>query len=400
MSAGTGERVDVARLLSARSPDLAEHHARFGPLPVLGAPQLVDRLTRAGLTGRGGAGFPTWRKVADVRAAGARRTVVVANGAEGEPGSHKDAMLLARAPHLVLDGLALAAAAVGADEVHLYAGGAALGGIRVALAERRDRRVQLTEAPETFVAGEESAVVNRLQGGPAVPLDRTSRVTRAGVRGRPTLVQNVETLAHLALIARYGPEWFRSVGLPDDPGTRLVSVTGDVPRGGVLEVASGTGLAHLLRERDADPRGVRAVLVGGYHGAWVPGPELGHTRLSAASLQRYGASPGAGILHVLGAQRCGLVASALIATWLGQQSSRQCGPCVNGLPAMADALTRLARRERTPDLVGQVQRLSAVVTGRGSCRHPDGTARFVRSTLATFQSDVSAHLRGVCEVTG
>jgi NADH:ubiquinone oxidoreductase subunit F (NADH-binding) len=398
MSISTSERVGVARLLSTPTPDLAEHRAHFGPLPCLDVPQLVDLLKRAGLVGRGGAGFPTWRKLADVAAAGARHPVVVANGAEGEPLSDKDAVLLHRSPHLVLDGLALVASALGAREVHVYAGAAAVQSVRAALAERGDRRTQLTEAPDAFVAGEESAVVNRLQGGPALPLDRTLRVTRSGFRGRPTLVQNVETLAHLALLARYGPDWFRAAGRPDEAGTRLLTLSGDLARRGVLEVESGAGIGALLARRGVDLREVRAVLVGGYHGAWVPGAELAHTELSVASLRRFGAAPGAGVVHVLGTRRCGLAASAEIASWLGQQSARQCGPCVNGLPALADVLTRLARRERTPGLVREVHRLSEVVTGRGSCRHPDGTARFVRSALAVFDNDVAAHLQGACEV--
>lgn len=388
----------VPRLLTTTSPDLATHTARHGALPSLDGRRLVAMLEASGLAGRGGAGFPTWRKLADVAATATRRTVVVANGAEGEPGSSKDAVLLADAPHLVLDGLALAGAALGAHELHLYAGAHALGAVRTALAERPGLRVTLTEAPDTFVSGEESAVVRALAGGPAVPLDRTTRITQRGLRGRPTLVQNVETLAHLALAARHGADWFRSVGPVDDPGTRLVTLSGDVTTAGVLEVASGTNLAALLADAGTDPSRVRAVLVGGYHGAWVPGTALGRTDLSVSSLRSFGASPGAGVVHVLGVHRCGLTAAAEIATWLGAQSARQCGPCVNGLPTMAATLTRLARRERTPALVDEVHRLAAVVTGRGSCRHPDGTARFVRSSLAVFDDDVRAHLHGRCTV--
>lgn len=402
----TAERVDVppdqprgARLLSARSPELAAHTAQHGPLPTLSGPQLVALLEASGLAGRGGAGFPTWRKLADVAATATRRTVVVANGAEGEPRSSKDAVLLADAPHLVLDGLALAGAALGAHRLHLYSGAHALAPVRAALAERPGMRVILTEAPDTFVAGEESAVIRALGGGPALPYDRTTRITQKGLRGRPTLVQNVETLAHLALAARHGAAWFRSVGPVEDPGTRLVTLSGDVTHPGVREVASGTNLAALLADAGTDPTRVRAVLVGGYHGAWVPGPELGRTTLSVTSLSRFGASPGAGVLHVLGVDRCGLTAAADIATWLGTQSARQCGPCVNGLPTMAATLTRLAHGERTPALVGEVRRLADVVTGRGSCRHPDGTARFVHSSLTVFDHDVRAHLHGACEAT-
>lgn len=399
MTTDTTTEAGVSRLLAARAPDLASHAAQHGPLPTLTAEALIALLEDSGLAGRGGAGFPTWRKLADVSATATRRTIVVANAAEGEPGSSKDAVLLADAPHLVLDGLALAGAALRAQELHLYAGAHALAPVRAALAERPRMRVTLTEAPDTFISGEESAVVQALSGGPAVPFDRTTRITQKGLRGRPTLVQNVETLAHLALVARHGAGWFRSVGPVADPGTRLVTLSGDVRAAGVLEVASGANLAALLADAGTDPAGVRAVLVGGYHGAWVPGVELARTDLSVGSLRRFGATPGAGILHVLGVQRCGLTAAAEIATWLGTQSAQQCGPCVNGLPTMAATLTRLARGERSPKLPGEIRRLAEVVTGRGSCRHPDGTARFVRSSLAVFEHDVRAHLHGSCEAT-
>ncbi len=397
MTSTAAPPVEERRVLAAPAPDLAAHATQHGGLPAVAPAQLLHELEASGLAGRGGAGFPAWRKLADVAPG---RAVVVANGAEGEPLSRKDAVLLRDAPHLVLDGLALAGAAVGADELHLVAGAGSLGPVRKALAQRPGLAVRLTAAGEGFVAGEESAVVRALGGGPALPLDRTTRITRSGLGGRPTLVQNVETLAHLALVARHGARWFRSVGPVDDPGTRLVTLSGDVRAPGVLEVAAGTPLAALLDSAGTDPAAVRAVLVGGYHGGWVPGRALAEVHLSTSGLRRWGAAPGAGVLHVLGHHRCGLAAAAEITTWLAGQSARQCGPCVNGLPALAEVLTRVAHGERDPALPAQVRRLAAVVTGRGSCRHPDGTARFVRSTLDTFSTDVAAHLRGVCEVRG
>ena len=209
----------TARLFAAPGPSLAAHQQRFGPLPDSAATTLVTLLEEAGLTGRGGAGFPTARKIASVTG---RKAVVIGNGAEGEPLSHKDAELLASAPHLVLDGLGVAAAAVAADKVVIYVPGAAVPAIETALDERRSarldpRRVTVVEAPEGFVSGEESAVVRRVEGGPAMPRDRTVLTSICGVRGRPTLVNNVETLAQVALIARYGPHWFRSVGDPTEP---------------------------------------------------------------------------------------------------------------------------------------------------------------------------------------
>ena len=391
---------DTRRLFAAGGPSLTQHCARFGPLPALThASELIGVLDEAGLRGRGGAGFPTGRKLAAITG---RRPVVIANGADGEPASDKDAVLLQRAPHLILDGLAAVAAALGSRETHLYAGALALPAIRHALQERRatgwdSPTVHLSEAPETFIAGEESAVINRLAGRAAVPLDRVIRITDSGLRGRPTLVHNVETLAQVALIARYGPRWFRSLGTPAEPGTMLVTLSGTATPG-VLEVPLGIPLADLLRDHtDLDAPDVRAVLLGGFHGAWIPGALTAQACLSRESLNPLGATPGAGVVHVLGAGECGLQASADIAVYLAQQSAGQCGPCLNGLPALAETLTQLAYRRPQPNAAREANRLVAIVDGRGACKHPDGTARFIRSALHTFTQDIALHLHGRCE---
>ena len=388
------------RLFAAAGPSLTQHYARFGPLPAhTHADELIGVLDEAGLRGRGGAGFPTGRKMAAITGP---RPVVIANGAEGEPASDKDAVLLHHAPHLVLDGLAAVAAALGSRESHLYAGASTLPAIRHALQERQAARwggptVHLSEAPETFIAGEESAVINRIAGRTAVPLDRVVPVTDSGLRGRPTLVQNVETLAHVALIARYGPRWFRSIGTPAEPGTMLVTLSGTATPG-VLEVPLGIPLAHLLRDHaDLNAPDVRAVLLGGFHGAWIPGALTAQACLSRESLNPLGATPGAGVVHVLGTAECGLRRSADIATYLAQQSAGQCGPCLNGLPALAETLTQLAYRRPQPNAAREATRMVAIVDGRGACKHPDGTARFIRSALHTFTNDIALHLRGRCE---
>ncbi len=395
-----GAPVGGRRLFAAAGPALTQHRARYGTVPALTrSDELIGLVAEAGLTGRGGAGFPTGRKLVAITG---RRPVVIANGAEGEPASDKDAVLLQCAPHLVLDGLAAVAAALGSRETHLYLSAPALPAVRHALQERRAAggdggTAHLHEAPDTFISGEETAVVNGVAGRRAVPSDRIVRITDSGLWGRPTLVLNVETLAHIALIARYGPGWFRSVGTPTEPGTMLVTLSGEAPAG-VLEVPLGTPLGDLLRDHAGlDAADVRAVLLGGYHGTWVSGDRTAQACLSRESLAPLGATPGAGVVHVLGAGGCGLQVSADIATYLAQQSAGQCGPCLNGLPALAETLTQLAYRRPQPNTVRQVTRLVALVEGRGSCKHPDGTARFIRSALRTFSEDVELHLRGRCE---
>ncbi|MGY2873336.1 NADH:ubiquinone oxidoreductase subunit F (NADH-binding) [Marmoricola sp. URHA0025 HA25] len=361
-----------------------------GPLPRMDAQTLADLLAEAGLTGRGGAGFPTARKLA---ALDGRRPVVVGNAMEGEPLSHKDAVLLQHSPGLVLDGLEVLSRALKASRTIL-----AVGGTVPVPAARRGIEVRRLE--DTFVAGQETALVNQLNGHGPLPTDPTTPVFRKGVDGRPTLVLNAETLAQLSLVTRHGAAWFRGEGLPDDPGTFLITLSAStpalLPSAGVLEAARGVSLAEVVRRGGGDPGRVQAVLVGGYHGAWIPGSAL-DTALSVPGLKPFGATPGAGIVHLLDTDTCPLAMAARVTAYLAGQSARQCGPCLNGLPHMAETLSRIARPGAEPRLVVQLERLNALVAGRGACKHPDGTVRFVASTLRVFDAHVDQHLRGYCD---
>ena len=404
----------LPRLLPATPEDLRAHLARYGPTPYRGrANLLIADIEASGLTGRGGAAFPVHRKLALVARAGARqgRKVVVANGAESEPASRKDEMLLRLAPNLVLDGLQLAAEAVGATEAHLYLHYAPGPQILRALAERSSAGldwlgVTITQAPPRFLAGQEAAVVNRLGGGPALPTFQPPRVSERGLGGGPTLVQNVETLAHLALIARYGPRWFRAVGTSDEPGSMLTTIYRPDAKAHIREAAIGTPLSALLGASDgasdgdgAGGPGVQAWLVGGYHGTWLPMPDAAGVTLDNVSLRRFGAAAGAGVLAALPSGRCGLTEAARVTGYLAAESAGQCGPCLNGLPRIAAALAELAgsghRRQTRADL----ERWSGLVKGRGACNHPDGTVRFVRSALTVFEPEIGRHARGQCSAT-
>jgi NADH:ubiquinone oxidoreductase subunit F (NADH-binding) len=385
----------LPRLLPRRPEDLRGHLARFGPVPYRGRHgALIGHVEASGLTGRGGAAFPAHRKLAIVAAARGPK-VVVANGAESEPASRKDETLIRAAPHLILDGLQLAAETVGASEAYLYLHQGAGAGIWRALRERAASGqdligVTLADTPPRFLAGQESAVVNRLGGGPAIPVFTPPRVTEQGLGGQPTLVQNVETLAHLALIARYGPRWFRALGTPAEPGSMLTTC---YPASGgcrVSEAAIGTALATLL-----GPGGkAQAWLVGGYHGSWIA-PDARLT-LDNGSLRVLGAAVGAGVLAALPADRCGVAETARVASYLAAESAGQCGPCLNGLPRIAATLAELAGPWPRQDARGDVERWAALVNRRGACSHPDGTVRFVRSALRVFEPEFRLHERGRC----
>ena len=393
----------LPRLLPQAPEDLRAHLARYGPVPYRNqAGALIKDVEASGLTGRGGAAFPVHRKLAAVARAGVRqgRPVAVANGAESEPASRKDELLLQLAPNLVLDGLQLAAEAVGAGEAHLYLHRAPGPQILRALAERTARgldrlAVTITQAPPRFLAGQETAVVNRLGGGPALPTFQPPRVSERGLGGAPTLVQNVETLAHLALIARYGPRWFRAVGTAGEPGSMLTTIYHPDGKARVHEVAIGTPLGTLLGG-GAD---VQAWLAGGYHGTWLPLPDATGITLDNASLRQFGAAAGAGVLAALPAGRCGLAEAARVTRYLAAESAGQCGPCLNGLPRIAAALAELAGPGHRRQTLADLKRWSGLVEGRGACNHPDGTVRFVRSALVVFEPEIQRHARGLCSAT-
>ena len=376
-----------------RPLSFAEHCLRYGKPPVeLSAVELRARVEASGLTGRGGAAFPTSVKLEAV-ARGRARPVVVANGAEGEPPSGKDKVLLGYAPHLVLDGAVLAAHAVGARRAIVATTSAMHARVRSALAERHDGvAVETAVIPDTFVAGEETALVNFLNGRPALPTFVPPRPFERGVGGAPTLVLNVETLAHLALVARYGGASFRRSGTAEEPGTALVTVSGAVSEPGVYEVELGSPLAALLEQAAAEPD-AQAYLIGGLFGTWVGGEDGRRARLSNADLGRVGASLGARAIVVLPRGTCGIVETARIARYLADQSARQCGPCVHGLAATADSIEQIAGRSRRADY-GLLRRRLAQIAGRGACRHPDGAVGLVASALRVFPKELERHLHG------
>ena len=318
--------------------------------------------------------------------------MVIGNGVEGEPASDKDKVLLAVAPHLVLDGAVGAAELTSAGQVVLVVHHTVREIVDRAAAERRDPvPVRVMTAADRFVAGEASAVVHWVERGVAAP---TGRPPRLGAR--PVLVQNVETLAHLALILRHGANWFRSAGSSGEPGSMLVTMLGAVRRPGVYEIETGTPVGRLIELAGGPAGPPGALLIGGYFGIWTEPATALPLPFSAAGLAPVGASPGAGMVAVLPRTACGLRETARITRYLARSSAGQCGPCMFGLDAIAGQLERLAAG-RVCDLTLVHRWLGQV---RGACRHPDGTALMVASALRVFRAEAGRHARGRCGVTG
>jgi NADH:ubiquinone oxidoreductase subunit F (NADH-binding) len=325
---------------------------------------------------------------------------LLVNAAEGDPMSSKDRVLLEAVPHLVLDGALAVAAAIGARSVVIAVpddAAAAHGALVAALLERGgERDVSVVEVPVAYLAGEETALIAHLEGRPLKPTTVPPRPFERGLRRRPTLVQNPETLAHVALIHRHGPAWFRQVGTPDHPGSALVTVSGAVRRPGVQEIACGAELSSVLATAGDPLEPLRAVLVGGCHGVWIAGDELESVTLDDVGLAYHGGSLGAGVIVALGRSACPAHELARAIGYLAEQSAGQCGPCSHGLPAIAELLAEAVTGRALPGAHRRLDRWSRDLPGRGACHLPDGAMRVLRSGMRVFATELAAHERGPC----
>jgi len=368
-------------------------------------PELSALASAIGLNGRGGAAFPLARKLSSIDANSGRRTpVVIVNASEGDPTSAKDRELALRSPHLILDGLHILADALGARRrvVVAHRHGTIAHSLHRATGERDDMPApEFALGPAGFVASEASALVNLLNSGDARPLGRFAPIWEQGVGAAPTLVVNAETAAQLALAARFGPQWFAAVGHPDEPGTCLVTMSGALPRPGVVEIPSGLTVRELLGRTGAAADSL--ALVGGLAGTWVRRADIAQLPWTVGAMNRAGVSRGVGSMVVLGAGGCQLVESARILGYLAQESAGQCGPCMFGLPAIADDLNALVSGRA--DALDRLNRRLPVVVGRGGCAHPDGAVAMAGSALRLLTGPLATHLsehlsRGGCAATG
>ena len=394
-------RIGAARLTAGldRMPrlDLGAHREVFGPLPRLPIGELISMAEQVDLRGQGGAAFPFARKLrAVVQSAEAADspTIVVVNATEGEPGSVKDKMLMIRSPYLILSGAALVAEALGADEIIVGVAGNELANrsIETAIAAEAGLRkmVRVVQLPDRFISGESGALVRGINGKRPIPPGTKVLASDFGVDNLPTLLSNASTFAQLAVLALLGPERFAAVGTPEEPGTILLSVGGSAAHPAVVEVPTGLPLGTVLDICQA-PAG-DGVLVGGYHGMWLPAETAYVVPVSREGLAAVGGTLGSGIVLPLGDGTCPLGEVSRVANYLAGESAGQCGPCKVGLPAIARSLAALVDGSGGIEALDVARRSAAGVAGRGACSHPDGMTRFVLSALDVFTEDLAAHV--------
>lgn len=392
------------RLLGAGAEDGAAYAAAGGYRPLTDAPALLEQTELSGLSGRGGAAFPLATKLRSVADNGRRRAtapVVVANGEEGEPASVKDRWLLRNRPHLVLDGLRLAARVVGADRGYVYVSDPrAAAAVESALAEAPadsfdGLRVTPAIVDPGYVAGEETAAVRMLNGGPAKPTDKPPRPFEQGVDGRPTLVSNVETLANLVYVHRHGAEAFRSLGTPMSPGTFLATVTGAGRPPALYELPYGIAFTDLLAHHGVPAESVRGVLMGGYFAGLLNTDVLDAT-LDHESIRRLGSGLGCGAISIL-TDDCPVAVAAAVMDYFDRENAGQCGSCFNGTAAMAAVTGALRDGVATDEDLARLERWSMVLRGRGACGTLDGATNIAASLLRHFPQVVARHLDNSCE---
>ncbi|MDT5227327.1 MAG: hypothetical protein QOH94_1120 [Mycobacterium sp.] len=382
--------------------DFAAYQALGGYRPLAAADELLGEIESSGLLGRGGAGFPLAVKVRAVRDNGrsAGGAVVVANGEEGEPASTKDRWLLRHRPHLILDGLRLAAGLVAAERTYVYVSDAdSARSMEAALAELGPDSlggiaVEVHTVEPGYVAGEETAAVRALNGGPAKPTDKPPRPFEQGVGGLPTLVSNVETLAWLPFLQCHGSAEFRSVGTAGSPGSFLVTVTGAGRPPGLYEIPHGLAFTELLALHGVSPEHVRGALMGGYFAGLLDRGVLDAT-LDHETLRGFGCGLGNGAITVI-TDDCPLAVAASVLAYFDRENAGQCGSCFNGTAAMAAVAGALRDGVATDEDVARLRRWSVVLRGRGACATLDAATNIAASLLANFPDLVQSHLGNGC----
>ena len=383
--------------------DLDAYRRAGGYQPLADADGLLSEVESSGLVGRGGAAFPLAVKLRSVRdngVAAGRGTVIVANGEEGEPASIKDRWLLRNRPHLILDGLRLAAAIVGATDAHVYVSDhESARSVDTALSELGSQALDgvslhlVTVAPG-YVAGEETAAVRAINSGPAKPTDKPPRPFESGVGGLPTLVSNVETLANLPFLRQQGSAAFRSHGTPLSPGTFLATITGAGRPPVLYELPHGLAFTELLALHGISPGEVRGALMGGYF-AGLLNRQVLETTLDHETMRRLGSGLGCGAISVI-TDDCPVAVAASVLSYFDRENAGQCGSCFNGTAAMAAAAAALRDSVATTEDVDRLRRWSVVLRGRGACATLDAACNVAATLLDQFAREVANHLGGGC----
>jgi NADH-quinone oxidoreductase subunit F len=376
---------------------------------------IIKTIEASGLRGRGGAGFPTGQKWRLVRQQPEPVKYVICNGDEGDPGAFMDRMILESFPYRVIEGLAIAALAVGAHEAIFYVRHEyphALRRLRAALTKCERRgwlgerllgcdyplRISIKEGAGAFVCGEETALIASVEGRRGMPRLRPPFPAQAGLWGKPTLINNVETLALVPWIIRHGAEAFASLGTGTSKGTKVFSLAGKVRRAGLIEIPMGTTLRQIVEDIGGGVgpgRRFKAVQIGGPSGGCVPA-RLADTPVDYESLRAIGAIMGSGGMVVLDDTACMVDIARYFLQFTQNQSCGKCTFCRIGTKRMLELLNRLCNGTAERKHLEELERLAPQVAEGSLCGLGKTAPNPVLTTLRYFRDEYEAHLQGRC----
>ena len=374
---------------------------------------VIAELKRAHLRGRGGAGFPTglkWEKVLHHRVP---ERYFVCNAGEHEPGTFKDRFLLKHHPHQLVEGCLIAAYTVKAKASYIYLNHEFeeertnfLRAMEQARTQRLlgkdilgmgfDLEIEVFEGHGSYVAGEETAMLESMQGRPAMPKQKPPFYpTEFGLHGKPTLVNNVETLSNIPSLLRNGAEWFTQVGIQTSPGTMLFSLSGAINRPGVYELPLGTPIRHLIEECGQgvrDGRGVKAVFPGGPSFAMI-GPDQLDLPMDFDSLKKAGTGLGSAGVIVVDDASCMVEHTLKLSKFFAVESCGQCPPCRIGTDQLATLVSKIEEGEGTQKDLDQMLQICGFVKGTGFCTLVTGASVLVQNSLRLFQHEFEEHVK-------
>ncbi len=382
------------------------------------AEDIVKQVSDAGLRGRGGAGFPTGKKWELTREAPEQTRYLILNGGEDEPGSKKDRVLMENVPHLVIEGVILSAYAIGAEKAYLYINAqyeTAIKRIADALSEAKSEAywgenilgssfsldIEIVPAPHNYVAGEDTAVIEVIEGKKAWPREKPPFPVTVGLFGKPTSVNNVETLANVAPILLHGADWYRKFGTAESPGTMIFALDEDVNRPGVYELEFGTPLRYLIEECGGGLKSgkkIKAVMPASPSCAFLP-PEKIDTPLDHNSMREAGAGIGCGVIRLVGEGECIVEEVLGIAEFFATESCGQCPACRMETSTLAMMMKKVQQGQGGKPILEQFGKILAFNKGKGFCNLINMPGPPIESALKLFPGDFEAHLTtGKCPV--
>jgi NADH-quinone oxidoreductase subunit F len=372
--------------------------------------KVLELLEKSGLRGRGGAGFPTWQKWGEVVAAEGLRKITICNADEGDPGAFMDRMILESFPYRVIEGMAIAAWTVGADEGIIYVRSEypqAVQTVRRAIHDCEeaglvgtDRGVRITvlEGAGAFVCGEETALIAALEGKRGSPRWRPPYPSESGLMGMPTLINNVETLATVPWIVNNGAEAFREIGTADSPGTKTFALAGKILRGGLIEIPMGISIRQIVEDIGGGVAGgkeLKAVQIGGPSGGCVPA-SMADLPVDYEQLSGSGTMMGSGGMIVLDDTDCMVDIARYFMEFTQAESCGKCTCCRIGTKRMLEILTRLCAGTARPDDLDQLKSLCRIVKDGSLCGLGQTAPNPVLTTIEYFEDEYRAHVEGRC----